>query len=93
MAPDTWRSRSATFNATRARRRTPIPTSSKPPTFLKAKAIAEIDGKEHHVRAGDMLYYPPHVFHSIKVTSERIKLLVIYSPPYGEDPAKLIKKS
>jgi hypothetical protein len=32
------------------------------------------------------------VFHSIRVTSERIKLLVIYSPPYGEDPAKLIKK-
>ena len=59
--------------------------------ILEGEAIAEIDGKEHHVRAGDMLYYPPHVFHSIKVTSERIKLLVIYSPPYGEDPAKLIK--
>ena len=59
--------------------------------ILEGEAVAEIDGKEHHVRAGDMLYYPPHVFHSIKVTSERIKLLVIYSPPYGEDPARLIK--
>jgi hypothetical protein len=31
------------------------------------------------------------VFHSIKVLTERIKLLVIYSPPYGEDPAKVIR--
>jgi len=31
------------------------------------------------------------VFHSIKVLSETIRLLVIYSPPYGEDPAKVIR--
>jgi hypothetical protein len=30
------------------------------------------------------------VFHSIKVLTERIKMLVIYSPPYGEDPAKVM---
>jgi len=59
--------------------------------ILEGEAVAEIDGKEHHVRAGDLLYFPAHVFHSIKVLSERLKLLVIYSPPYGEDPAKLIK--
>jgi len=59
---------------------------------IEGEAIAEIDGVEHHVRAGDLLYYPPHVFHSIQVLTERIKLLVIYSPPYGEDPAKLIRQ-
>jgi hypothetical protein len=26
------------------------------------------------------------------VISERIKLLVIYAPPYGEDPAKVVKR-
>jgi len=26
------------------------------------------------------------------VLTERIKLLVIYAPPYGEDPAKVIKQ-
>jgi hypothetical protein len=31
------------------------------------------------------------VYHSIKVLSERIKLLVIYAPPYGEDPAKVVR--
>ena len=40
---------------------------------------------------GDLLYFPARVFDSIKVLSGRIKLLVIYSPTYGEDPAKLIK--
>jgi mannose-6-phosphate isomerase-like protein (cupin superfamily) len=43
------------------------------------------------VRAGDMMYFPARVFHSIKVLTERIKLLVIYSPPYDEDPTKVIQ--
>ena len=57
---------------------------------LEGEAIAGIDGVDHHVEAGDMIFYPPRVFHSIKVLTERIKILVIYSPPYGEDPAKVM---
>ena len=58
---------------------------------LEGEAIAGIDGVDHHVRAGDMMFFPARVFHSIKVLTERIKLLVIYSPPYDEDPTKLIR--
>jgi quercetin dioxygenase-like cupin family protein len=58
---------------------------------LEGEAIAGIDGVDHHVRAGDMMFFPPRVFHSIRALTERIKLLVIYSPPYGEDPAKVIR--
>ena len=58
---------------------------------LEGEAIAGIDGVDHHIRAGDMMFFPAEVFHSIKVITERIKLLVIYSPPYGEDPAKVIR--
>ncbi len=61
--------------------------------ILEGEAIAGIDGVDHHVRAGDMMFFPAQVFHSIKVLTERIKLLVIYSPPYGEDPAKVIKSA
>jgi hypothetical protein len=32
------------------------------------------------------MYFPPKVFHDIKVKSERIKMLVIYSPPFEEAP-------
>jgi len=59
--------------------------------ILEGEAIAGIDGVDHHVKQGDMMFFPAQVFHSIKVLTERIKLLVIYSPPYGEDPAKVIK--
>ncbi|MGD0720093.1 MAG: cupin domain-containing protein [Roseiarcus sp.] len=58
---------------------------------LEGEAIAGIDGVDHHVRAGDVMFFPARVFHSIKALTERIKLLVIYSPPYGEDPAKVIR--
>lgn len=58
--------------------------------ILEGEAIAGIDGVDHHVKAGDMMFFPAKVFHSINVLTERIKLLVIYSPPYGEDPAKVI---
>ena len=59
--------------------------------ILEGEAIAGIDGVDHHVRAGDLMFFPAQVFHSIKVLTERIRLLVIYAPPYGEDPAKLIR--
>ncbi len=58
---------------------------------LEGEAIAGIDGVEHRVREGDMLFFPANVHHSVKAVSERIRLLVIYSPPYGENPDQLIR--
>ncbi len=58
--------------------------------ILEGEAIAGIDGVDHHVRAGDMMFFPAKVFHSIQVLSEKIKMLVIYAPPYGEDPSKVM---
>ena len=46
----------------------------------------EIDGIVEEVKTGDLIYFPPKVFHDIKVKSERIRLLVIYSPPFMEAP-------
>ena len=59
---------------------------------LEGEATAEIDGVTYHVKAGDLLFFPAGVFHDLQVTSERIKLLVIYAPPYGEDPKKVIRR-
>ncbi len=55
---------------------------------LEGEALMGIDGVEHHVGPGDAAFFPPDVFHSITAVSERVKLLVVYSPPYGEDPSK-----
>jgi quercetin dioxygenase-like cupin family protein len=60
--------------------------------ILEGEAVAGIDGVDHHVRAGDMMFFPARVFHSIKVISEKVRLLVIYSPPYGEDPSKVMRE-
>lgn len=61
--------------------------------ILEGEAMAGIDGVDHHVRAGDMMFFPKGIFHSIHVLSEKIKMLVIYSPPFDEDPAKVIHLS
>jgi quercetin dioxygenase-like cupin family protein len=58
---------------------------------LEGTAVAGIDGVEHEVRAGDVMFFPEGVFHSLKVTSAKVRLLVIYAPPYGEDPGKVIR--
>lgn len=58
---------------------------------LEGTAVAGIDGKEQEVHPGDVMFFPEGVFHSIRVTSDRIRLLVVYAPPYGEDPSKVIR--
>lgn len=60
---------------------------------IEGEATAEVDGVVYQVRTGDVLFFPAEVYHDLKVVSERIKLLVIYAPPYGEDPEKVIKRS
>jgi quercetin dioxygenase-like cupin family protein len=58
---------------------------------LEGTALAGIDGVEHEVRAGDMMFFPEGVYHSLKVISDKVRLLVFYAPPYGEDPDKVIR--
>jgi mannose-6-phosphate isomerase-like protein (cupin superfamily) len=44
--------------------------------------------------AGDMCFFPADQMHTFTVTSDApVKLLVIYSPPYGESPGKVIRPS
>ena len=60
---------------------------------IEGEATAEVDGTTYTVRTGDVLFFPAEVFHDLKVISDRIKLLVIYAPPYGEAPEKVIKRA
>jgi quercetin dioxygenase-like cupin family protein len=54
--------------------------------IIEGEATVEIDGIVNEVKTGDLMYFPPKVFHDIKVKSERIKMLVIYAPPFEEAP-------
>jgi quercetin dioxygenase-like cupin family protein len=60
--------------------------------FLEGQAEVTIEGETHHVRAGDMCFFPADVFHAVRVTSERAKVLIIYSPPYAEQPGKVVRR-
>lgn len=69
------------------------PTLEQAAYVLEGEGVVTIDGVEEEVRAGDLMFFPESVYHALRVTSERIKLLVIYAPPYGENPALVVKPS
>lgn len=52
---------------------------------IEGRAVAEIGGERAELGPGDACFFPadtPHVFTA--VSEEPVKVLVIYTPPYGE---------
>lgn len=61
--------------------------------LLEGTARAEVAGEAFDIVPGDCCYFPPDVEHVFTVTSaEPVKLLVIYSPPYEENPDRVIRR-
>ncbi|WP_414444384.1 cupin domain-containing protein [Burkholderia sp. 22PA0106] len=59
---------------------------------LEGRAIAEVDGQRAELGPGDCCYFPADAMHVFTVVSdEPAKILVIYSPPYEENPARVIR--
>jgi quercetin dioxygenase-like cupin family protein len=59
--------------------------------MLEGTALAEVAGERCELGPGDACYFPPEAMHVFTVTSDRAKVLVIYTPPYGESPDKVIR--
>jgi mannose-6-phosphate isomerase-like protein (cupin superfamily) len=60
--------------------------------LLEGQAVAEIDGVRRELKAGDCCYFPAGKKHIFLVTGEKpAKLLVIYSPPYEENPERVVR--
>ena len=61
--------------------------------LLEGEAHVEVnDGKsseKFEMKAGEACFFPPDAVHLLIVTSERAKVLVIYSPPYLERPGNV----
>lgn len=58
--------------------------------LLEGRARAEVGGEIRELEPGDCCFFPPgepHVFTA--VSEEPVKVLVIYSPPYEENPARV----
>lgn len=60
--------------------------------MISGTADVELEGEQGSMAAGDCCYFPPYKKHVFTVTSkEPARILVIYSPPYEENPAKVIR--
>jgi quercetin dioxygenase-like cupin family protein len=57
--------------------------------FLEGRARVEAGGEVAELGPGDVAYFPPDVPHIVTtISDEPVKVVVIYSPPYGESKAK-----
>lgn len=60
--------------------------------LLEGTAHVEVAGEAFEMAPGDACFFPADAMHVFTVTSETpVKLLVIYSPPYGESPDKVVR--
>lgn len=60
--------------------------------LLQGRARAEVGGETCELNPGDCCFFPadtPHAFTA--VSDEPVHVLVIYAPPYGEDPARAVR--
>ena len=60
--------------------------------LLEGRAVAEVGGETVEMSPGDCCFFPadePHVFTAVGDTP--VKVLVIYSPPYEENPARVVR--
>ncbi|MFH5923885.1 cupin domain-containing protein [Roseomonas xinghualingensis] len=70
------------------------PTLEQTCYIMEGRALVEVGGESREVGPGDFCFFPIGVEHVVTVTSEQpLKLMVIYAPPYGEDPAKVTRRA
>jgi len=59
--------------------------------LLEGTAHVEVAGETFELAPGEACFFPADAPHLFIVTSDRARVLVIYSPPYGEDPRKAVR--
>jgi quercetin dioxygenase-like cupin family protein len=59
--------------------------------LLEGEAHVEVAGDKFDMKPGEACFFPAEAKHLFVATTPRVKVMVIYSPPYGEDPKKVIK--
>lgn len=60
--------------------------------MISGTADVELDGEKGSMQAGDCCFFPPDKKHIFTVTSkEPARIIVIYSPPYEENPDRVIR--
>ncbi|MGE0873833.1 MAG: cupin domain-containing protein [Burkholderiales bacterium] len=60
--------------------------------MLEGSAHVEVGGEAFDMAAGEACFFPADVPHRVEVTSARARLLVVYAPPYEENPARVLRQ-
>jgi quercetin dioxygenase-like cupin family protein len=59
--------------------------------LLRGAGVSEVYGQERQISAGEWGFSPKGVFHSFTVTTdEPAQVLVVYAPPYQENPRAVV---
>lgn len=61
--------------------------------MLEGSAHVEVAGEAFEMAPGEACFFPADAPHLLTVTSERAKIMVIYAPPYEENPARTTRKA
>jgi len=59
--------------------------------LLEGRAQVEVAGEAFELLPGEACFFPPDAPHRFTVTSARARVMVIYAPPYEENPARMVK--
>jgi quercetin dioxygenase-like cupin family protein len=59
--------------------------------LLEGTAHVEVAGQKFEMKAGEACFFPADETHVFLATSEKAKVMVIYAPPYGENPENVRK--
>jgi quercetin dioxygenase-like cupin family protein len=59
--------------------------------LLEGEAHVEVGGEKFDMKPGEACFFPAQMMHLFIATSERVKVMVIYAPPYGENPDNVIR--
>ena len=59
--------------------------------LLEGRAQVEVAGEAFELLPGEACFFPPDAPHRFTVTSARARVMVIYAPPYEENPARTVK--
>ena len=54
--------------------------------LLEGTAEVEVGSEKYPMQAGDTVFFPADVPHRFRATSAKVRVMVIYSPPYLEKP-------
>ena len=59
--------------------------------MLEGSAHVEVGGESFEMKTGEACFFPANLPHLVQVTSERARIMVMYSPPYEENPSRAVK--